>query len=319
MADSDPAAATPASPRAQPRAAGAEPGASFDRDTAVRRLSGERAPDGTGEITFAAELSPAWRAMRGPHGGYLAAVMLRALIETEADASRAPRSLTVHYARAPEPGGVLIRTRLERRGRSLSTLSARVEQGGALVALATAAFSVPWSAPEITELSMPDVAGPDPDRASPPELDEAIEQGLAPVFLRQLIVQRRVGAGLFAGSMDPMEVGAWLGLRDPLRPLDAVALAMLSDVGVPPPLLRLREPALASTVDLTVHFRTRTPLTSTDPAELCFGRLHTQLVHEGFFEADGVIWSADGTVLAQSRQLAVLMARANDRRPSSPG
>ena len=30
-------------------------------------------------------------------------------------------------------------------------------------------------------------------------------------------------------------------------------------------------------------------------------------VHEGFFEEDGVIWAADGTMLAQSRQLAILM------------
>jgi len=31
------------------------------------------------------------------------------------------------------------------------------------------------------------------------------------------------------------------------------------------------------------------------------------LVHEGFFEEDGVVWAADGTVLAQSRQLAILL------------
>jgi acyl-coenzyme A thioesterase PaaI-like protein len=313
VADGDPAATTPAQ---QPRVAADELGSSFDRDTAVRQLSAARAADGTGELTFAAELSPAWQAMRGPHGGYLAAIMLRALVVAAADESRAPRSLTVHYARAPEPGQVRIRTRLERGGRSLSTLSARMEQDGALVALATAAFSVPWSAPEITELRMPDVAAPDPGRASSPELSEAIEQGLAPVFLRQLIVQRRIGGQLFAGSQEDMEVGAWLGLLDPMRSLDAVALAMLSDVGVPPPLVRLREPALASTVDLTVHFRTRTPLARADPGELCFAQLRTRLVHEGFFEADGVIWAPDATVLAQSRQLAVLMALPGGPRSS---
>jgi hypothetical protein len=30
-------------------------------------------------------------------------------------------------------------------------------------------------------------------------------------------------------------------------------------------------------------------------------------VHEGFFEEDGVIWAADGSVLAQSRQLGIVM------------
>jgi acyl-CoA thioesterase len=315
VADSDPATASRSRPAAQPALDGDGPGSSFDRDTAVRRLS---AAARTGEeITFAAELSPAWRAMRGPHGGYLAAVMLRALVETAEDPSRAPRSLNVHYARVPESGPVLIRARLERAGRSLSTLSARMEQEGALIALATAAFSVPWSATEISELPMPDVAGPDPGRETSPEMIEAVEQGLAPPFLRQLIMQRRIGGQLFGGSADPMEVGAWLGLRDPLRPLDPVALAMLSDVGAPPPLLRLGEPAMASTVDLTVHFRTRTPLARSERGELCYARLRTQLLHEGFFEADGVIWASDGTVLAQSRQLAVLMARSGGPRSSA--
>ncbi len=69
---------------------------------------------------------------------------------------RAPRSLTIHYPRAPRPGPVSIQTVLERAGRSLSTLSARMEQDGAVIALALAAFSVPWSAPEILDVQMPD-------------------------------------------------------------------------------------------------------------------------------------------------------------------
>ncbi|HEY5389029.1 MAG TPA: thioesterase family protein, partial [Solirubrobacteraceae bacterium] len=145
------------------------PGASgsFDRDTAVTRLE-EASLDGQGERTvdFAADVSPDWRAGRGPHGGYLAAMLLRALMQTVADPLRAPRSLTIHYARAPKVGPVQIRVVLERQGRSLSTLSARMEQDGSLVALALAAFSVPWSAQEIAELPMPDVPPPDPERES---------------------------------------------------------------------------------------------------------------------------------------------------------
>ena len=91
-------------------------------------------------------------------------MLLRALIEAVADPARAPRSLTIHYARAPQPAGCSIDAALERQGRSLSTLSARMEQDGELVALALAAFSVPWDAPEVAELAMPDVAAQDPER-----------------------------------------------------------------------------------------------------------------------------------------------------------
>ena len=110
----------------------------FERDTAVRRLAGATAVTRDGEVVFAAEVSPAWRAGRGPHGGYVAAIVLRALIEALDDAARAPRSLTIHYPRAPTPGPVQIRVVRERHGRSLSTLSARMEQDGAPVALALA-------------------------------------------------------------------------------------------------------------------------------------------------------------------------------------
>jgi hypothetical protein len=60
-----------------------------------------------------------------------------------------------------------------------------------------------------------------------------------------------------------------------------------------------------------VHFRSSLAEDpERDPDELCFARFRTGLVHEGFFDEDGVIWAADGAVLAQSRQLAILLPLA---------
>jgi hypothetical protein len=107
-----------------------------------------------------------------------------------------------------------------------------------------------------------------------------------------------------------MEVGAWIGLAEP-RPVDALTLAFLSDAMFSPPFIRMDQPANSPTIDLTIHFRTAlAPAGSAgerDPDELCFARFSSGLVHEGFFEEDGVIWAADGTVLAQSRQLGIIM------------
>ncbi|HYM55150.1 MAG TPA: thioesterase family protein [Solirubrobacteraceae bacterium] len=278
----------------------------FDRDTAVRRLGAE-GPDGRPpeQVEFAAEVSSDWRAGRGPHGGYLAAMLLRALTETVSDPARTPRSLTIHYARAPKPGPVRIRTTVERAGRSLSTLSARMEQDGSLVALALAAFSVPWSAPELTDLQMPDVAPPDPTR----EAGTMLKFG-APPFTGHIVLQPRMEAMPFSGSEQPMEIGGWLGLAEP-RAIDALSLAFFSDALFSPPFLRLTERATSPTIDLTIHFRSSLPLAADPhPDELCLARFRTGLLHEGFFEEDGVIWAADGTVLAQSRQLAILMPLA---------
>ena len=308
----------------------------FDRDTAVHlRPTGSpdqlaTGDDGAGPVVatsaataiFDADVSPDWRAGRGPHGGYLAAMLLRALTETVADAQRAPRSLTIHYARAPAPGPVQIHTAIERAGRSLSTLSARMEQDGKLMALALAAFSVPWHAPEISDLPLPDVEPAEPrvDGPRPPH-------PMAPPFARHMEFQPRMGTRPFTGAQAPMEVGGWLTLAEP-RPLDALALAFFSDALFSPPFIRLTEPAVTPTIDLTIHFRaslakgpsrapdgdpapsesgTAAPDSDAGAVEHCFARFRSTVVHEGFFEEDGVIWAADGSVLLHSRQLALVM------------
>jgi len=281
---------------AEPASAGAQPArvGKFDRDTIVwrERITGNAS-------TFGAEVSPDWRAGRGPHGGYLAAMLLRALIDTVDDTQREPRSLTIHYARAPSSGRVQISTVLERQGRSLSTLSARMEQGGKLIALALAAFSVPWQGPEISDLEMPDVEPADPSRDS-----GAFIHSDAPPFTKHMIIQPRLSGVPFAGGEQPMEITGWLGLAEP-RPIDARLLAFLSDASIPAPFMRTAEPLAAPTVDLTVHFRA--PLAAPDAGELCLVRTRTSVIHDGFFEEDGWIWAPDGMLLAQSRQLAILL------------
>jgi acyl-CoA thioesterase len=275
----------------------------FDRDTAVRRIEdadgdGAQAP---GETRFAADIAPGWRAGRGPHGGYLAAMLLRALVAAVDDPERSPRSLTIHYTRAPEPGPIEIRTTIERVGRSLSTLSARMEQSGRTTALALAAFSVPWRAPEANELTMPELGPPDAERRSTPKLFQG-----APEFTRHLVMQPRVGAIPFAGSGAPMRIGGWIGLPEE-RPVDAISLALFCDAWFPPSFIALDSPAVSPTIDLTVHFRQDISHCDCDPAALCLGVFETRLLYDGLFEEDGVIWAPDGTVLAQSRQLGIIM------------
>ncbi len=291
----------------------------FDRDTAVRERRRTEADEQPVQVEFAADVSPDWRAGRGPHGGYIAAMLMRALIETVADPGRAPRSLTIHYARAPQPGPVSIAASIERAGRSLSTLSARMEQDGKLITLALAAFSVPWSAQEVLELPMPDVAPAEPARRAGVPLFAG-----APPFTRHIVVQGRTGAVPFTGSDAPMEIGAWLGLAEP-RAIDPISLAFFSDALFSPPFIRLSDPATTPTIDLTVHFRTALAPARVHGGEahdgdvagglpldeLCFARFRSGLVQDGFFEEDGVIWAADGTVLAQSRQLGIVMSLAS--------
>jgi acyl-CoA thioesterase len=270
--------------------------------TAVKAAASNGTGAGAGRALFGAEIASDWRAGRGPHGGYLAAILLRALVESVADEARAPRSLTIHYARAPEPGPVQITTTVERAGRSLTTLSARMHQGEDLIALVLGAFSLPWGGPEISQVQMPAVEPADPSR----EGVKLIEHG-GPEFARQLVLQPRMEGTLFAGGEQAMEVRAWLGLAEP-RPIDALSLAFFADALIPAPYMRLPEPAAVPTIDLTVHFQEPMPREAQpDPRELCLAQTRSELIHDGFFVEDGMIWAGDGTLLAQSRQLAIVI------------
>jgi hypothetical protein len=49
------------------------------------------------------------------------------------------------------------------------------------------------------------------------------------------------------------------------------------------------------------------PLASGRPEDLYLGIFTSTVARDGFFEEDGVLWAPDGTLVAQSRQLALLI------------
>ena len=252
----------------------------FDTDTAVTE----------GRAT----VSEDWFVVRGPNGGYLAAMLVKALDQAVAPGRR-PRSLTIHYTAAPVAGPVEITTTVERDGRSFTFLSARMEQGGKLMANALAAYSGERDGMAWREQEMPDVPRPDsiePLRRQPPIPPFAWNWEMRPV----------TGALPFTGA-DRAESGGWIRLLEP-RALDHPLVAALTDAWFPAAFARLTAPEAVPTVDLTIHFRG-------DPAVVPAGEHVLALFRSrhaggGFVEEDGVIWAPDGTLLAQSRQLALL-------------
>jgi acyl-CoA thioesterase len=252
----------------------------FDADTAVAA-----AGDGVWEAT----ISDRWAVPRGPNGGYIAATMLQALTAAVDDPARAPRSLTLHYLRPPAAGqGAQIHVTVERAGRTLTSLSARMLQGGRTMVLALAAFAADF--PTAADYATPAPAvGPPPAElhtlTPAPGLPEiALRTAMAPIF-------------------------GWLRLAEP-RAADAIAVAFYADAWLPAPFAVLDAPAPAPTVDLTIHFRTRLPHPAMAVDAPVLARFSSSTSHGGYFEEDGAIWAPDGTLLAQSRQLALLFPAA---------
>lgn len=264
--------------------------ASFDGTTDVREIE-------TG--LYQATVDRAWWVLRGPHGGYVAAVMLRALERTSADPERAPRSFTTHYLAPPVEGPLRIRGRVERVGRQMTFVSARAEQDGRPVALSLGTFAPPRDpVAEYDAAPMPEVA--------PPEQGGPAGRAIGgPPFTEQFDYAHVIGGKIRAGTGEAV-AGGWMRLADP-RVADAAAVAAMTDAWWPPLASALTTAVLVPTVDLTIHFRRPLPLPGARPEDWYLGRFRTTLAREGFFEEDGEIWGADGTLLAQSRQLGIVL------------
>lgn len=260
----------------------------FATDTAIRDEGGG---------SYSATVDPSWWIIRGPNGGYLAAIIARAVLAEVEGTGQRLRSLSLHYLRAPEAGPCCVRAVVERRGRTLTSLSIRVTQGDRLVILGLAATAEDRPGPSFSDLPMPSVEPPvDPTPVLPDPPDAP------PIPMRDHYeMQPRLGADRASGeTIDEAVTGGWIRLADP-EPVDDVVVAALADAWVPAVFSRIAEPLGVPTVDLTIHFRDAPPLRP----DWTFMRFRSRHAVGGYVEEDGELWSSDGRLLAQARQLAV--------------
>jgi hypothetical protein len=202
----------------------------------------------------------------------------------------------VHYARAPVAGPATVTTELVRVGRSLVTCEARLEQAGKPALIALGAFSPAWAGPSWQHEPVPDVPGPDapglPVSERPPM-----------PFTRYW--DHRYALGTPPGrKADTAETGGWLRLAE-AQPVDAMVVAAMCDAWIPAAFALVDTPV--PTVDLTVHFRVGLPYAELGPEDFALVRFVSRTGSDGFVEEDGHVWAPDGTLVAHSRQLAILL------------
>jgi acyl-CoA thioesterase len=262
----------------------------FDNDTAVVPLGGG---------AYDTRVDGGWWIERGPNGGYVAALVMQALRAEVADADRHARSLTVHYLAPAIEGPARITVTSERTGRFVQYLSARLSQGERLIATAQAAFAVlNPEAPDFADPSFPGYPPPDEvgHAADPPGL----------VAMRERYEFRHVTGAPWDGPADTADTGGWIRLAEP-RPYDTALVAALSDAWYPAIFTRLTQRFGVPTLDLTVHIRSIRALRAMRPDDWMAARFRTTVSTEGFLEEDGQLWSPDGTLIAHSRQLGLLL------------
>jgi acyl-CoA thioesterase len=255
----------------------------FEQDTAVRAVA---------EGSLSCDIRPDWWVVNGPNGGYVAAILVRAMSANSAADERPLRSLTVHFQRPPEAGPAEIEVTVERQGRSVSFMRAALSQGGRVCAGAVAVFARDRTGLELDHARAPVVPGPE-------ETDQLPDRPEAPPFGREFDFRPAIGKTGF-GEADEALTGGWLRFRDE-RPLDAPALVALCDSWFPAVFAVSDGPLAVPTLELTVHVRAPLPLAH----DWVLGRYATRLARDGFLEEDAELFSRDGRLLAQSRQLAL--------------
>ncbi|WP_405744795.1 thioesterase family protein [Streptomyces sp. NBC_01525] len=266
----------------------------FDRDTAVVR----RAPG-----RYDAQLSAGWTIIRAVNGGYLLALMGRAL--GDALPHPDPFSVTAHYLTASVPGPATLRTEVVRTGRTMSTGTATLVQ----------------TAPDGTEVermrvlaSYGDLAALRDDvrtSAKPPELppyEHCLGTGSAPdggsaipgstaIADRLDIRLDPATSGWAIGAPSGKgEMRGWFGLADGRDP-DPLSLLLTVDA-MPPTAFDLGLSGWVPTVELTCHIRCRPA-----PGPLRVA-VTTRNLAGGFLEEDAEVWDSADRLVAQSRQLA---------------
>src|SRR4051812_21919585 len=198
----------------------------FERDTSVSEVEAG---------VFEGHVNRDWWIVFGPNGGFLAAMLVKAMGAAVDDHARTARSLTIHYTAAPAEGAVRIHTTIERAGRSLTTVSARMEQDERLIALAIGAFSSART-PAIEFSDAPPPSVPQPE-----ELDQYEGQRDLPPFTRQWEIRPAIGIQPFTASNGSTRTGGWIRPLDD-HPIDAALVAQLTDAWFPAVFIRLNEP-----------------------------------------------------------------------------
>jgi hypothetical protein len=263
----------------------------FDRDTAVTRR---------GPGVYDVDLSAGWTIISAVNGGYLLAMLGRALADTLPHAD--PFTVSAHYLTASQPGPAVIRTDVVRTGRTLSTGQASLlqydDEGRETERIRVlASYGDLGSLPDDVRTTAKPPAIPPIEQCFGPEDAPAPVPGSSAITDRLFLKldPSTLGWALGAPSGNG-EMRAWFGLADGRDP-DPLSLLLAVDA-LPPTAFELGISGWVPTVELTVHVRCRPA-----PGPLRVS-ITTRNLAGGFLEEDAEVWDSADRLVAQSRQLA---------------
>jgi acyl-CoA thioesterase len=259
----------------------------FERASALKAM---------GDGTWRGDIPESWQQGRGTFGGLVLALLLRAMEQTENDASRVARALTGDICGPVQPGPVDIRVRVLRRGGRLTNAAAELTQSGQVLAVATAVLSAPQ-----TRVAEGQTA------QAPPALrwEEARIAQVGPPFgpvFGQHYVYRNSGPVPYTETPSPVSDG-WIVERTPVSRLDGPALVGRLDAWWPSLLGVLGAPRSVATVSFAAQFFAPANASTAEPMRYSARALK---VSEGFFLETRELWLGSELVATNQQTFAIL-------------
>lgn len=246
-----------------------------------------------GAIVFDAEVKPGWDIGGNANGGYLMAIAGRAMSEA---VGRPPLTLTAHYLKPAPAGHCAVEVGVVRTGRRLATATGSLRMGDTEIIRLLGTFGEQTPGGPSYAIETPVDLPPYEDCAIPPT---PVEGPGPAIFERLRIRLRPQDVGFRTGSPSgEARIDGWFALADD-EPVDAIALLFAADA-FPPAVFNTDLPvAWVPTVELTVHVR---GVPAPGPLRCSFV---SRFVHDGLLDEEAAIWDSTGTLVCQSRQLAL--------------
>jgi acyl-CoA thioesterase len=283
-------------------------------------MGGEFAFDADSRVTatgsggaYAAELTRRWDGTAGAvNGGYMLATCIRALARDMPFPD--PVVVSGFFLKPGAAGPASIRTSVIRSGRTTAFGESVLAQGGKDVVRATAAFArLGRDGPAFTDGAPPELPPPgdcpgaedvpgtaagSPGRPSAAAGSPGRPSPGRPSIAERIEFRSPTLPGWLTGRPSGRPASEfWMRFTDG-RDADLFALPLLVD-STAPAVLELG--AGSTTIQLTVHLRARPA-----PGWLAC-RAVTRFVSGGYHEEDFEIWDSAGALVAQSRQLALIL------------
>jgi hypothetical protein len=247
---------------------------------------------------FAGHLNEHWTIGPKIHGGVMLALCAKAARAAGGDGLE-PMVVSANYLRAPDPGAVELQTQIRKRGRQVSLVDVELVQDGRVAVRAAVTLGVPERDSAALLDASPVVAVMSPE---PPADIAAIGPGHPLAGVNHLVAGCDIRidlSELTPGTAAP-RTRIWVRPRDEAP--DELFALLCGDISAPMPFAVGRR-GWAPTVQLTAYLRRR-------PADGWLRVLSTTTeIGATWFDQDYVVVDSAGSVVAQTRQLALVPTR----------